>query len=358
MAYCANLLVLLGVIKSYNYDKMQLMENSFVPKTRDDLFLLANLFIVARAVHIMADYPIADYLLEKPKSYREIARRFDFDETAMHKLLRVLSSFDIFSENQDETFSITDVGRYFCHSHPESVKDFLFCDESRWNPFGRMDTVLKTGLPAFNDFYQKSYFGYLTERPALQEQFDRHMLAVSSYEDQILAKELPLKENDHFMDIGGGAGGLVEAALQKHPSATAVLFDLPEVINAISTKLDERITPLKGSFFKPINAQCDTAILKRVLHDWNDKECVQILSNAKNTLRPGGKLLIIETILEGPKDPQLTRIFDLLLLTLFGGRERYLQDYQDLLKRSGMKLSQVLTTDCSMSIIIADNHHG
>jgi ubiquinone/menaquinone biosynthesis C-methylase UbiE len=329
------------------------MKKQYTVQTRDDLFLLGNLHIASRAIHIMADFPIADFLTDGPKSCKAIADQFDFDQTATGKLLRVLSSFGVLEENGNGSFSLTDAGHYLCHSHPESLKDLLFYDESRWSPFGRLERTLITGLPAFNELYEKPYFNHLEERPDLQKRFNRHMAAVSTYEDRVLAKELPLRQDDHFMDIGGGAGSLVLAALNQHKQATASLFDLPEVIDNISGKLDHRITPVKGSFFEPINAKCDAAILKRVLHDWNDEECLKILHNAKNTLKPGGKLLVIETVLQGAEDPPLTRLFDLFLLTLFGGGERSLQDYRDLFEKADLTLSGIINTDCSMSILEA-----
>ncbi len=329
----------------------------FIPESREELFMLGNLHIASRAIHFFTKVPIADFLLDRAKSSQEIAERFQLEREALHKLLRLLCSFQILKEEEEDLFSLTAVGKYLCHSHPESLKDLLFWDETRWAPLGKLEDTLKTGSEAFSLLYGEKYFDHLSKNPELQLAFDQHMRSVSQEENQILAKTLPLKDFAQVMDVGGGEGGLLAAILAKHPSMHAILFDLPETVDAANAALQKkfpgRITCLKGSFFEPIHAACDAVILKRVLHDWNDEQCVEILRQVKRTLPANGKLLIIEAVLKGREDSPLIRLFDLFLLNVFGGKERTLADYQKLLVNAGFKFSELIETSSSMSILVA-----
>lgn len=334
---------------SFNqWDAMESLK--FTPESREELFMLGNLHIASRAIHILTKIPIADFILDGAKSSQEIAERFQLDREALHKLLRLLCSFQILKEEED-LFSLTAVGKYLCHSHPESLKDLLFWDETRWAPLGKLEDTLKTGAEAFSLLYGEKYFDHLSKNPELQMSFDQHMRSVSQEENQILAKALPLKGVSHVMDVGGGEGGLLAAILDKHPAMRATLFDLPETIEAASAPLQKRypgrISCLKGSFFEPIHAACDAVILKRVLHDWNDEQCIEILRNVKQA-----KLLIIEAVLKGQEDSSLIRMVDLFLLNVFGGKERTLADYQRLLVKAGFKFSGLIETSSSMSILV------
>ena len=67
------------------------------------------------------------------------------------------------------------------------------------------------------------------------------------------------------------------------------------------------------------------------------------------------QIYIVENVLQGAKDSGLTRLFDLFLLNVFGGKERSLQDYKELLKNAGLKFSGLIETSSSMSIIVVNN---
>ena len=40
--------------------------------------------------------------------------------------------------------------------------------------------------------------------------------------------------------------------------------------------------------------QADAYSMKMILHDWNDAECVEILSNVRRSARPGGRVFIVD----------------------------------------------------------------
>ncbi|MCA9779653.1 MAG: hydroxyneurosporene methyltransferase, partial [Candidatus Eremiobacteraeota bacterium] len=91
-----------------------------------------------------------------------------------------------------------------------------------------------------------------------------------------------------------------------------------------------------GSFLDGVPSGGDIHLLKHVLHNWTDEECVAILRNCERVLNPGGRVLILEHLL-CEDDPELA-MMDLHMMLVLGGRERTQEQYQALLSQAGMKL--------------------
>ena len=135
------------------------------------------------------------------------------------------------------------------------------------------------------------------------------------------------------IDVGGGEGSLVRGLQKKCQSIRGVLFDLPQVIEEV--KVDD-IKLEAGSFLEKVPSGGDVHLLKHVLHNWTDDECVTILKNCERALNKDGRVLILEHLL-CEDDPELA-MMDLHMMLVLGGRERTQDQYEDLLSQAGMKL--------------------
>ena len=77
--------------------------------------------------------------------------------------------------------------------------------------------------------------------------------------------------------------------------------------------------------------------MKLILHDWNDEECVKILSNIYRAAPLGASIFIAEHIVQGPETPDFAKLFDIHMLCALTGRERTEQEYATLLESAGFK---------------------
>ena len=74
-------------------------------------------------------------------------------------------------------------------------------------------------------------------------------------------------------------------------------------------------------------------MLKHVLHDWSDENCVRILENIHAVAKPDTKLLLVEFILNESNKPQFAKITDLEMLVISSyGRERTRVEWENLLR--------------------------
>ena len=93
--------------------------------------------------------------------------------------------------------------------------------------------------------------------------------------------------------------------------------------------------------------------MKHIIHDWNDEQSVSILRNLAGSARSGAKLLLIESVIEAENIPSMSKIMDLNMLVMTGGRERTASEYSDLFETTGFKLNQIIPTPSPTQIIEA-----
>ena len=86
-----------------------------------------------------------------------------------------------------------------------------------------------------------------------------------------------------IVDVGGGSGELLVAALVACPGAVGVLYDTTVAIelgreHVREAGLVHRCEFVPGDFFESVPGDADTYLLKSVLHDWDDRRAAMILA--------------------------------------------------------------------------------
>ncbi|WP_321389248.1 methyltransferase [Emcibacter sp.] len=116
----------------------------------------------------------------------------------------------------------------------------------------------------------------------------------------------------------------------------------------------ERLSGIGGNFFEEVPADGDLYLLKLILHDWNDDQCIEILKNIRTAIRPDGTLCIIEILVPDDFTPHGGWMADLNMMALTGGRERSRKEYEGLLEKGGFRLTKTMELPpTSMNILEA-----
>ena len=66
--------------------------------------------------------------------------------------------------------------------------------------------------------------------------------------------------------------------------------------------VENRCTYVAGDMFDDVPT-ADAYIMKMILHDWSDDECIKILSNIYRRVSNGGTVFIAEHMVPGPEKP-------------------------------------------------------
>ncbi len=312
-------------------------------------------FMLSRALYVAADLSIADILKKESCDLVELARRTGAHPASLERLMRLLEHKNIFVRDQDGIYHITDLAEYMTVDHPKSMRGLILHeDATRWNCYGNLGYSITTGNPVFDELYGMSYFAYIGNNDLLKQRFNEAMTTISDSEEEIISKEYPFGQYGVIADIGGGRGGMISHILSNHRNIKVILADLPDVIkdHALLDKFPDCVTVQEANFFEPLAVQADLFILKRVLHDWDDARVVEILKNIAQTMAPSNRLVIIEGLIgqEGEQKALLAAV-DLILLSVFGGRERTLEEFESLIQAAGLEILDVVKTSSMLSII-------
>jgi hypothetical protein len=99
--------------------------------------------------------------------------------------------------------------------------------------------------------------------------------------------------------------------------------------------------------------EADIYLLKHIIHDWDDEQSVLILSNCARALRPKGRVVLVERVMQDDDRASQTSLADLNMLVLLPGRERTAREYAGLIARAGLHLDRVISNASAVSVIEA-----
>ena len=316
-------------------------------KIENELNDLIYSYRKAQLLYIAAKLQIADMLLEGPLNHREISKRTGAHTDTLYRVLKALASFGIFKENKDKSFEITSYSRFLTTGHPSKLNKIIIMrmEEFNWKPWGELLYSVKTGKSSFKKIFGMNLFEYLKKSPDASKIFNESMDIYSEMDACKIIKSYNFTGFNKIADIGGGYGTLIIKILNKYKKASGILFDLPNVTREIresnkNIKDNSRIKIISGDFFKTIPAGCDLYILRKIIHDWNDKHSIKILKNCYKAAKRGSRILLIEQIMDREDWNKEIRINDIhMLVQTIEGKERTEEEYRDLLSRAGYKVN-------------------
>lgn len=318
---------------------------------------MSRLYYLSRAIHVAAELGIADQLAEEPVTVTSLAEITGTNGAALRRLLRFLSAYRVFEERSPDSFCNTDLSSVLRDDHPHSVRANLRRIRTFWwSAIGELEHSIRTGESAFSHVHGVPFFQYLKSNEDIQKRFDEAMARISDTDDAAIASAYDFARFERIVDVGGGRGGLLVQILERAPDAVGVLFEQPQVVE-VATRLDEadllhRSEKIGGDFFEMVPDGADCYVIKGVLHDFDDDQCVAILSNCRKALSDGGCVLIanqdLPASIDGPH-PNLT--MDVQMMALLHGRERSAHEWSNLFQQSGLKLGDAIQTDVGFTLV-------
>jgi demethylspheroidene O-methyltransferase len=154
----------------------------------------------------------------------------------------------------------------------------------------------------------------------------------------------PFKGVRRLLDVGGGEGAFLEAALRATPGLTGVVFDLPAVADRARARfaaagLASRADAAGGSFLDdPLPEGADAISLVRVLYDHDDAVVAALLARVHAALPPGGRLLVSEPVGGGARPSRSgDAYFGFYTLAMTTGRPRAPERHAELLRAAGFR---------------------
>lgn len=324
------------------------------------LFELAQGAWVTQALYAAVHLRLADELAAGPSTADEVARRVGSDPNATFRLLRALAGQGVFTLRRDGRFALTGVGRALRWDADGSMAPMIAMIGSpeHWQHWSDLHHSVVTGRTAVEKQRGVPMFDYLETNPAYAARFNDAMTGMSAIAIRAAVPAYDFTDRRLIVDVGGGHGALLAAVLRAAPAAEGILFDVPSVADGARTAIAEaglarRCAVTGGSFFESVPAGGDAYLLKTVIHDWDDQQCLSILRTVRAAIAPSGKLLLFELVLPDGAPPHPGLLLDLEMLVHAGGRERTVAEYSKLLTQAGFRATRVIVTGGPMSIVEA-----
>ena len=116
-----------------------------------------------------------------------------------------------------------------------------------------------TGQPQARQALGTDPWSYFASHPEERWHFARAMGSISADASRAVARHYDVSGFRRIVDVGGSQGVLLAGLLAAAPSATGVLFDLPEVIDGAREALAasgqaDRVELVGGDFFERVPA--------------------------------------------------------------------------------------------------------
>ncbi|MCP4422382.1 MAG: methyltransferase [Chloroflexi bacterium] len=315
-------------------------------------------FWTSQAIYVAAKLGIADLLKDGPKSSDALAKSTETSPRELFRLLRFLASIGIFAEVGNGSFELTPLATYLQAETPGSLRSLvIYYGEETYQPWGSILHSIKTGETAFNHVHKGGVFQYLAQHPESAAVFNQAMTEYTAEESTAVMTAYDFSKFDKIVDVGGGQGSFIAAILKANAKPNGVLFDLPQGIEGArdhleATDLIDRCEVIGGDFFESIPSGGDAYIFKNIIVNWDDEQTVALLKNCHDAMADNGKLLIIEVSVTLSKNaPSFSKLFDLHMLVMTGGRGRTEEEFQTLFAATGFKLTNIILTESPVSII-------
>ncbi|XP_057758059.1 isoflavone 7-O-methyltransferase-like [Arachis stenosperma] len=218
------------------------------------------------------------------------------------------------------------------------------------------DPTLSSSMHHLNKwFYDENRPLYeITLGKPLWEFLDKNPTNLSLFNDAMASDSqmIKLALKDHHMafegletivDVGGGNGTTAQIISEKFPALKCIVFDLPHVVKNL--KRSNNLSFVGGDMFESI-PKADAILLKLVLHNWSDDNCIKILRNCKDAVNASsknknkGKIIILEAVINEEQDePEITRLKFLMNISMhimLHGKERTKKEWESIFCVAGL----------------------
>lgn len=323
------------------------------------LFQMMTGFTVTQAIYVAARLNIAEHLAGGPAGVEDLARRAGVDAGSLYRVLRALATLGIFTEPEPRRFANTEMSALLRPGVANSQHaGAVMIGEMCYPAFGELMYSVKTGRPGFDKHFGAPLFDYLGKHPEDGRIFDESMQSIHGPETPAMIGVYDFSGFRTIVDVGGGNGHTLIEVLRASPKARGIVFDLPGVAERTApliaaAGLGDRCRAEAGSFFDAVPKGADAYILRHIIHDWDDEKSVRILGRCREAMAPGGRVLVVESVIPPGDAMHPGKWLDVIMLSVPAGRERTKAEYEALFAKAGLRLERIVPTPSPVSVVEA-----
>ncbi len=324
---------------------------------------LIDAFRSSKAMFVAVSMGVFDALERKPMSAAQLVSELNAQGEPLERLLDACVGLGLLLKRDGLYTNQPVASAYLCRGTPTTLAGYiLYSDKVLFQLWQHLENGVRTGEPQWKQAFQidGSIFDHFFRTDQDMQTFLQGMHGFGVLSSHLVVSAFDLSRFRRFVDLGGATGHLAMAACERYLNMTAILFDLPRVIDAVSPEVSRcsvasRIKLMKGNFFSdPELPEADLFGLGRILHDWTDSKVGDLLRAIYKRLPPGGGILLSEKLLNEEKTgPVSAQLQSLNMLVCTEGKERSLSEFRMLLESAGFTDVQGCVTGAPLDAVFA-----
>jgi len=236
-----------------------------------------------------------------------------------------------------------DVKRYLTEEGEDSMVCITRHMSQMYDSWADLEDIVKKGRPKRR---ASTDLNIIMDRKRNRD-FICGMFEIGFDNAKLLADTVDISDVRKMLDIGGGPAQYPIAFSAKNPDTSFVVADYPNTVRVAKGYvkkygLQKRIKLVECEFFDvedlSLGDDFDMALLSQVLHAASDDKCKALLKKTRETLRPGGRILINENAMDDSRlSPPPPLIFAINMLVNTEGRTFTTGELKAWLKEAGFR---------------------
>lgn len=343
-------------------------------------------YFEARAFHITIKLGIPDLIAQSSRGEMtalELGKATGVEYRKLARILRLLATNHILAEVGHDTYALNRISAQLV-DNPALSSYIHHYGEEPYFAAGALMNKIDTPQGAsydildapFSDVYGRKPRWEWLEQPdektgMPREQLARFGLAMLGAGDVEVPGVLldydwaSLQRGAIVVDVGGGVGQMAIALGREYPNLNFVVQDRPPVVEqgkriwqTQASDILQRVELQAYDFFTPQPVSgAAIYLLRHVIHDWADKESIEILRQLKPALAPHSRILLAEQLMVcSSGDDRIKRApfplpanwgapsrfnhqRDINMMSLINGIERSPREFDALVQAAGLKVT-------------------
>ena len=246
-----------------------------------------------------------------------LAGALDLTPANAERIVSACVGLGLLERDGERVKNAPDVQRYLVQGEPGYAGAWMLFTKPDWGEWGRLAEHLRRKDPPV--VLGKYATGFTVEAART---YHEATYSIGLGAGRRFARQVDLSGRRRILDLGGGSGAYCIAACRAHAQLTAVVLDLPPVVEVArefiaSHGLTDRITAQAGDFTRDaFPRDADVIIMASNLPQYSREIILRVVAKAFDALLPGGEMHLIGEMLDagrtGPADPALWALAEAL----------------------------------------------
>ncbi len=230
------------------------------------------------------------------------------------RLITVVLAMGLVEKDGERLQNAPDAARYLVRGEKGYAADWMMFTRDDVPAWFRLTEILSDNRPPTT----LGMYENLTVAAAREYHAATYSIGMGA--GRRFCSRVDLSGRHKLLDIGGGSGAYSINAVRRFPNLTAVVLDLPPVIEVTREYLErnsvsDRIGTLSGDFTTtPFPTDCDAAVMASNLPIYNEQTIQNVVQKVHDALLPGGEFHLVGEMLDedgcGPLDPALWGMYE------------------------------------------------